>query len=239
MMTFTDIHSHMLGGVDDGAHDEKEMFEMLDAAYNAGTRAICFTPHFNPAYFGDTKKKSEAAYAHVCEYAAEKYPDMRLYLGNELFYYDGSVSALVNGECRTMNGTRHVLVDFPFDTPFVRIHAALRELLSSGYIPIFAHVERYDCIKPPFRGLMELGEMGVIIQINSTSLCGGWGRGIQKKTVKLLKKYIPDVLASDAHRLTGRHPMLDESAEIITELCGERYADVLLRKNPSKIIGII
>ncbi|MBQ9080745.1 MAG: hypothetical protein IJY27_06710 [Clostridia bacterium] len=238
MMFYTDIHCHMLGGVDDGARDTAQMLEMLDAAYESGTRAICLTPHFNPAYFGDTSAVSESVFAQLHEYASERYADMRLYLGNELFYYDGCVNALVSGACRTLNGTRYVLVDFNFDTPFLRIRAALRDLLSSGYIPVFAHVERYECIKPPFRELMELREMGIKIQINSTSLCGGWGRGIQKKTVKLLKKYIPDVLASDAHSTGTRHPRLDECESIVSELCGNDYADAIMHTEPSKIIGI-
>lgn len=237
-MYFTDIHSHMLGGVDDGARDEAEMLRMLDIAYTSGTRAICFTPHFAPGCFGDTRKKSEAAFAAAVAYGAERYPDMRLCLGNELLYHEGCVDALTNGECRTMNGTRRVLVDFPFDTPFVRIYSAMRDLLSSGFIPILAHAERYDCIKSPFKSLMELGEMGVIIQVNSTSLCGAWGRRIRKKTIKLLKKHIPDLLASDCHRPDGRHPRLDESAAAVRRLCGEKYAKAILCDNPSDIIGI-
>lgn len=237
-MNYVDIHCHMLGGVDDGPRDDAQMLAMIDAAYESGTRVICFTPHFNPAYFGDTRVNGDAAYARAVEYTAERYPNMRLYMGNELFYYDGCVNALVSGECRTMNGTRHVLVDFPFDAPMVHISRALRELLSCGYVPVFAHVERYECVKPPFRRLVELGEMGVVIQINSTSLRGGWGRAIQKKTLKLLKKLIPDVLASDAHDLGDRHPGLDDCRTQVCALCGERYADALMRENPSKIIGI-
>ncbi len=237
-MHYIDIHCHMLGGVDDGARDDAEMFEMLDEAYADGTRTICFTPHYNPSYFGDTRTRSDAAYGRALKYVGERYPDMQLYIGNELFYYDGCVNALLGGECRTMNGTRYVLVDFSFDTPFVYIHSALRELLSSGYLPVFAHVERYECVKPPFRNLTELREMGVVIQINSTSLRGDWGRGIQKKTVKLLRRHIPQILASDAHGGDVRHPRLSGCAEQIRAICDEAYADALLRSNPSKIIGI-
>lgn len=237
-MYYIDTHCHMLGRVDDGARDSAEMFAMLDKAYASGTRAICFTPHYNPAYFGNTRARSEAAYARALEYVGEKYPDMQLYIGNELFYYDGCVGALISGDCRTMNGTRYVLVDFPFDTSFGRIYSALREMLSSGYVPVFAHVERYDCIKPPFRNLTELKQMGVMIQVNSTSLCGGWGRGIQKKTLKLLKAGIPHIFASDAHDMDVRHPGLDECEARLVAACGESYTEQLLRRNPLKIIGI-
>ena len=237
-MYYIDIHSHMLGGVDDGARNDGEMFEMIDDAYAGGTRVICFTPHYNPAYFGDTRTRSEAAFEKAEKYAGEHYPDMKLFIGNELFYYDGCVDALVAGECRTINGGRYVLVDFPFDTSFGRIYAAMRELLSSGYLPVFAHVERYDCIKPPFRGLTELCEMGVTVQINSTSLRGDWGRRIQKKTLKLLKARIPQVLSSDAHDREVRHPKLDDCAELIKSVADEKYAEELTWRNAAGIIGI-
>lgn len=237
-MNYIDIHCHILSGVDDGAQSDAEMYTMLDEAYADGTRTICFTPHYNPAYFGETHARSAAAYSRALEYVREHYPDMTLYIGNELFYYDGCVNALIGGECRTMNGTRYVLVDFPFDASFGYIYSALRELISSGYLPVFAHVERYDCVKPPFRNLTELREMGVVIQINSTSLRGDWGRGIQKKTVKLLRRHIPQILASDAHGGDVRHPRLGDCAEQIKTICDETYADDLLRKNPLKIIGI-
>lgn len=50
-MALADIHIHLLFGVDDGAKDEDEMHAILDAAYQAGTRVLCCTPHFHPGYF--------------------------------------------------------------------------------------------------------------------------------------------------------------------------------------------
>ena len=80
--------------------------------------------------------------------------------------------------------------------------------------------------------------MGVVIQVNSTSLCGWWGRGIQKKTLKLLKAQIPHIFASDAHDLDVRTPALDDCAARPEGACGERYTEDLLRRNPLKIRGI-
>ena len=56
-MGLADIHIHLLFGVDDGAKDEDEMHAILDAAYQAGTRVLCCTPHFHPGYFGDNYDK--------------------------------------------------------------------------------------------------------------------------------------------------------------------------------------
>ncbi|MDY4898176.1 MAG: CpsB/CapC family capsule biosynthesis tyrosine phosphatase [Eubacteriales bacterium] len=238
MLHYTDIHCHMLSGTDDGARTDEEMFAMLDAAYASGTRSICLTPHFNPMRFGDNRERGERAYEKLCAYAHEKYPDMYLSLGNELFYHFGCTDRLNEKSCRTLGGSRYVLVEFDFGTSMYEMERALKDLLSSGYIPVFAHVERYGAVKPPFRELERLKDMGVLIQINSTSLCGGWGRGIQRKTVKLLRRFLPDILAGDAHDTVFRHPRLDECEQILTGMFGTEYTRALMCDNPAKIIAI-
>ena len=83
-MGLADIHIHLLFGVDDGAKDEDEMHAILDAAYQAGTRVLCCTPHFHPGYFGDNYDKVTAAFKRLSSYVQKTYPDMALYLGNDL-----------------------------------------------------------------------------------------------------------------------------------------------------------
>lgn len=85
-MALADIHIHLLFGVDDGAKDEDEMHAILDAAYQTGTRVLCCTPHFHPGYFGDNYGKVNAAFERLSSYVQKTYPDMALYLGNELRY---------------------------------------------------------------------------------------------------------------------------------------------------------
>ena len=67
-MGLADIHIHLLFGVDDGAKDEDEMHAILDAAYQAGTRVLCCTPHFHPGYFGDNYDKVNAAFKRLSSY---------------------------------------------------------------------------------------------------------------------------------------------------------------------------
>lgn len=238
MKGFTDIHCHMLSDTDDGAQNDEIMFGMLDAAYEGGTRCVCLTPHFNPVAFGDNRERSLRAFEKLSAYAEINHPDMRLVLGNELFYHFGCVNSLNDGRCRTLNGTRHVLVDFDFGAPMQEMKHALVDLLNGGYIPVYAHVERYDAVRWPFHELEQLKDMGVIIQVNSTSVCGGWGRRLQHKTMRLLRRCIPDAVASDAHSLGLRNPSLAQCSQVLTELCGESGARELLCDAPATILGI-
>ena len=72
-MGLADIHIHLLFGVDDGAKDEDEMHAILDAAYQAGTRVLCCTPHFHPGYFGDNYDKVNAAFKRLSSYVQKTY----------------------------------------------------------------------------------------------------------------------------------------------------------------------
>ena len=174
-MPFFDMHSHMLCGVDDGAKTPEEMFCMLEMAYEDGIRALCLTPHYSPYLFGDTYEKSLRAFEQLQRYVAEKHPDMRLFLGHELGYHHGGLEALENGRCRTMAGSRYVLVDFPESVDFFEIQAAMDRLMGAGYTPVLAHTERYRCLFTHRDWVRGFVEDGGIVQINASSATGSWG----------------------------------------------------------------
>lgn len=237
MSGYIDIHCHMLSGVDDGARDVDEMFGMLDMAYSSGTRTLCLTPHFNPRYYGMNREASEEAAEKLLRYASDKYPDLRLILGNELNFFYGADEHIVSGECRTLGGGNGILVDFRFDISFFEIKTALYGLKSQGFEPIFAHAERYDCIKSPYSSLKELKNNGIFIQLNANSVTGEWGRKMQKKAFKIIKLGLADAVASDAHDLRERAPRLDIADGTLRKYFGESTARHLLRRGPEIILG--
>lgn len=91
------------------------------------------TPHFHPGYFGDNYGKVNAAFERLSSYVQKTYPDMALYLGNELRYEPECVTWLRQVVCRTVNGTRYVLVDFSETAPEKTIGNGLHNLLNAGY----------------------------------------------------------------------------------------------------------
>ena len=114
-MPFSDIHTHILYKTDDGAKTREEMFELVGKAYEHGTRLLCATPHFHPGYFGDNREEMQYAFTVLSEYCKEKYSDLTLVLGNELFYTHDSISWMKNNLCIPMGNTRYVLTEFSVD----------------------------------------------------------------------------------------------------------------------------
>lgn len=235
-MFFADIHNHMLFGVDDGAHSETEMYQIIDVSYADGVRHLCFTPHYHPGYFGEHQAQIDAAFALAKQYASEQYPDLQLYLGNELRYERSCIDWLEQGRCRTLNDTEYLLVDFLYQEPTENILDAMLRVLNAGFTPVLAHVERYEKFHRDLREIERLKSWGVRLQVDAQSPLGGLGRGSRGRARRLLDAGAVDMIASDAHDLTGRPPQLRPCYDFVSRKYGEDYAQHLFRDEPLRIL---
>ena len=217
-MAFFDLHTHILFGVDDGAKDEHEAHKLLRMAYEDGTRAICLTPHFSPYLFGDTSAASQLAYARLCEYAEEHFPDLELFLGHELGYYDSCLTALSDGRCRTLAGSRYLLVDFPAGVSFSVLREGLDRLLQVGYCPILAHAERYRALGHRLNWLRDFVEFGGLVQLNAGSAVGDFGKFEQKQFKKIIQADLAHFIGSDGHNTESRKPLMSVCLPVLESL---------------------
>lgn len=244
MVKLVNIHCHMLYGVDDGAKDPEMMMRMIDAAYKSGVRVICMTPHYNPAVFRCPPDVIKGRFDKAKSYASEKYPDLKLCLGQEMYCYHSSVEDLLCGRCLTLNDTRYVLAEFGPSDDKSTIRAGVTRLLTSGFIPVVAHVERYSATRGSKSFVRELKEQGALVQINATSVIGEYGIGTKLYALSLIKKGLVDVVADDCHRpdgtdknLRGRRVCLREAYDEIKKKLGEDTAQRLCCGNPLEILN--
>ncbi len=231
-----DMHCHMLASVDDGAENEAEMYRMLDLSYEDGIRMICFTPHFQLDFYGDNCDESLSSFEKAKAYAKEKYPDLSLFLGNELFYHADALSHLMQGTCRTLNGSRYVLMDFNSGVELREIRSAVTQLLTHGYRPVLAHLERYPCFGLNLHPVEELCRQGCLVQVNASSFDGEWGRAAKKRAEKMLSRGVVYAIASDAHHAEFRAPGLSGCAARVAEEYGEGLARRLFYENPLRLM---
>ena len=228
-MIFADIHNHSLASVDDGARSEEIMYQMVDAAYADGIRLICLTPHFHPIHFGDNRQNALENFAKLQSYAAERYPDLRLHLGNELRHGPNCDSWIREGFCRPLGNSSLILVDFPVDVAQHLIVRGLSQIMSMGYCPVLAHAERYQYLSSGT--IRDLTRNGIKIQINAGSLTGTFGFRPRRRARKLLKNRLVSMVATDAHNLTSRPPQLSNGYHITVKLTDKDYADRVFYRN--------
>ncbi len=238
MKGLVDIHNHSLYGVDDGAKDSTDMFKMLNCAYQDGVRTICMTPHYNPALFNTESEKIIHRFRAAATFVAQNIPDLQLYFGNEVFYHHDCINNLCSQVCYPLNNGKYVLVEFEPYEDYSNLRTALGNLLNSGYVPVLAHVERYDCLLKQKINVSELARMGVKLQANTFSVLGKSGLRSRFFLKALLKNMQIDVIASDAHDLTLKTPRLKECYLYICKHYGECYADKLFIQNPMKFLSL-
>jgi protein-tyrosine phosphatase len=226
-MYFADIHIHALCNVDDGAKSEEEMLAMVEAAYADGARFLLLTPHCHPGYFGENRQRIDESFCRLQDLARDRFPDLKLALGNELRYHKGCVNWLREGLCRTLNDSRYILVDFLADEEGKFICEALEQLLNSGYVPILAHAERYRRLNKNPKAIRSLRQKGVLIQIDARAPLGGYGICVRRRSISILKEGLADFVASDAHNCKSEPPGLSDCHTYVKKRWGEEYADYL------------
>lgn len=230
-----DIHCHALYGVDDGASSIEESIAMLQRANSQGIEAIVLTPHYRHGMF-DYPLELVRAHFDRLKQEAEKI-GIALYLGCEYHVNSRILKVLQENRCFSLAGGDFVLTEYSFDTDFSYIYIQTQKLISCGYIPVIAHVERYECFLKNPKLCLELSNTGAYIQINADSVLGLDSRAGEKFCRKVLKKGWADIVASDTHGIDKRACHLKECMELITKKYGETYAELLFKRNPEKVIG--
>ncbi len=235
-MEYTDIHSHILFGVDDGAESEEEMIALLEASYADGVRTLCTTPHFQPAYYGHNTEKAKRAFAVLSDYVQKAHPDMTLHLGSELGYHTDCKAAIGRGECLLLGG-KYLLMDFQPEVSFFTIQYAMEEMLASGYRIILAHVERYAALDGKEDLLLDWERRGARFQVNAAAFSRRASSRVKKQLKRLMRLELVHAVASDTHDLKVRPTELRAAEKAITSHYGKNVAELLLSVLPSRILA--
>ncbi len=192
---FTDCHSHLLPGVDDGVQTLAESLDILALMERQGICKLWLTPHImedypnQPADLRVKFAKLKAAYQGPIqlELAAEHMLD---HLFEERLAAD-DVLPLEEGK-------HFLLVETSYFNPPMDLEHMLQRIQTKGYYPLLAHPERYVYMdKNRYR---KLREMGIDFQLNLPSLMGGYGKEVQQKARWLLKQGWYTLCGSDTHR---------------------------------------
>lgn len=234
----TDVHSHIIYGIDDGARNLNMSIEMLRNAYEQGVRNIICTPHS----YGDIKQYHKSIKILQEQIKMENI-DINLYSGCEIYCDDCNINRVIvelnNGVIPTINNTKYVLVEFYPYADAKEIVDCVRLLRKNNYKIIIAHIERYSNLSEDDRWLLLLRKYGCLFQINAYSLFDERNIQIKAFAQKLLKEKYVTFLGSDAHRTNHRPYMIKNGIEYIYQNCDKEYADDICYKNAENLLNII
>ena len=234
---FMDIHTHIIPGVDDGSDSMKETMKMIKQAYDEDIRVIIATPHYglvNPDY---DPVETERLLGEVRSAVRDKYQDLHIVMGNEIYYTPGVTEEIVSGRAKTIGGTSYALVEFNTGVEYETILRAIDEFTLNGYRMIIAHVERYSCLENDVAAVKELISRGAYIQVNCRSLLGGRrksGFSLENRAAwckKLLKEDCVHFLASDCHSSGVRRPMIKQALDAVRKITDAATVREITRDN--------
>ena len=247
-----DMHCHMLPGVDDGARSVNMALRMLRQEMEEGVTGIFLTPHCQPERWPydpeALRRQADLLRQEARKMLQQGSPEMseempkvgdpvvEIYLGTEVRWCPSVPDWLAEGRCLTMADTDYVLVEFSVQDTLTRIEKALYTLLSLGYRPIIAHVERYECLRGEVRRLERWVDDGVRIQCNASALSRADGMRISRFVHRLMKRGLIHLVGTDAHTDQWRKPELQACLAGLEKKYGADMVQELMEDNPRALL---
>ena len=194
LTNFTDHHSHILPGVDDGVKKMETSLKVLERYEQLGIAEVWCTPHVMED-IPNTTAGLQARFAELCE--AYQGP-IKLHLAAEYMMDELFEERLEQGDLLKLGDEgNQVLVETSYFTPPMDMDAILRRIKQKGLYPMLAHPERYVYMyKERYK---ELKNNGIRFQLNLSSVAGAYGSEAKDKALWLLKQNFYNIAGSDLH----------------------------------------
>jgi len=226
-----DIHCHIIFGVDDGPSTIKDSVRMVLEAEKLGVDKIIVTPHYNKNIYNSDKvlENFYKVKSRIKGFGVE------LFLGYEVFLVSSINDILLKKDKYTLNKSKYLLFELPFDIMPININDVILKLHSEGIIPVIAHPERNMYFVRGIQKFIELIETGCLVQLDAKSIVGVYGSNVKKFAKKLIDMNLVQFVASDAHTPED-YEFYRKSYNIVKNWAGEEYCDKIFTYNQNVII---
>lgn len=224
-----DIHHHLIYGVDDGSRDIETSVKMVEMAAADGITHVVCTPHAAERYPYQPEVNAE----HLAELKERVGDKVKLGLGCDFHLsFENIHDALAHPHKYTINGLRYLLVEFPDTSISSKITDMFYEMMVASMRPIITHPERNLTLQRKPERLNEWLEQGCLVQVTANSLTGRFGTRAQEMGLRLIKEGRVHFLATDAHDVNSRPPVLSKARDLVAEKFGADTAERLCVTNP-------
>ena len=232
-----DMHSHMLPGLDDGASNWKQSLIMASMAVEDGIEGVVCTPHWVLGRYENTRSVILSALEKLKKKLADHEIPLKVYPGAELHLDVSIPQGIRAGDLLTINDTGcFALIELPEELLPQNLEEFFWDLHTQKITPIISHPERNAVLLQDPMRLYQWVQMGVLTQLTAASLLGLFGRKVQKFSALLVEHNLIHILATDAHGLNVRTPILSEGYKVIEGMKGKETAFQMVCETPKRII---
>jgi protein-tyrosine phosphatase len=235
----TDIHSHLVPGVDDGARSMEDALAGVGLMVERGITSIVTTPHLDgslthdPVALDARLSEVDGAFARLFAAVNERFPEVELRRGHEVMLSRPDCD--FSDQRLRLAGSDFVLVEWPRLQIPPESTAALQNLGTQGFGIVLAHPERYSGQGETLGLVARWRDAGAMLQVNHGSLLGMYGPEPRWRALRLLEAGWVDCLASDFHAHPGLRVFAEGSEALFRKLEEEENWWLLTRTNPARM----
>ncbi len=219
----SDMHAHLIPGIDDGSVDIEETLKMIEGLKTLGFKNFITTPHMMPDVFKNTN-------ASISEAGIKLNIELESQIGKQIhtaaeYYVDENFPERVrNNESFLTFGNNYILIEVSMNAKEKSLKETLFELKVKGYYPVLAHVERFPYMfTDDLNYYSDLKDADVLFQVNLRSFIGQYGETQRKIARALADNNMIDFLGTDLHR-QNQLPFLEMAMK-------DSYVQKLLKQN--------
>jgi protein-tyrosine phosphatase len=190
----------------------------------------------NGVYYNDAETILEAVNRLRAALRDEGIP-LEVLPGSDV-HVDPAICAMIgDGRVMTINNMgRAVMLEFPDYFLADAMCRFVESLGESGIIAVISHPER--CAQFSEKGLLRrMIGLGAVSQVTAMSLTGEFSEEIRGRAVGFLEEGLVHLIASDAHSVRHRPPVLSRAVDRVAQIVGEKHARALVSANPRALLS--
>lgn len=196
---FTDIHNHILPGIDDGAQTVENSIELIRGFSDFGVSNFIMTPHIMHNYHDNTPLTIlDAEKLLRNELVKNEISSVTLSSAAE-HMIDSNFESILEEKGTMPLGEEHLLIEMSYLQPPINFDESINAITHNRLFPVLAHPERYNFLLTRLHKYTEFKEQGILFQLNMLSLSDYYGKEVAKIAVKLLEEGMIDFIGSDVH----------------------------------------
>lgn len=231
-----DLHCHMLPAIDDGSPDMATSLAMARAAVADGIVLTACTPHIFPGRYDNSRQTIEWSVQALRDALRAEGIALQIVVGADTHLVPGLLDRLRSGEVPTLAGSAYLLLEPAHNTIPRDFEQSVYELLAADYLPVITHPERLSWVADYYDVFKRLVLRGAWLQITAGSLTGRFNSEARYWGEKMLDEGLVHLLATDAHGVGKRPPLLGEGRRAAEKWVGADEARRLVCDRPRAII---
>ena len=199
----TDMHAHLLPGIDDGSQDMEQSIAMIDGLQKLGYQKLICTPHVMYGHFQNSTATILDTLGRLKQELLTRNIHIDIDASAEYNFDQELKERLENDDILSFGNDdyRYLLFELSYYNEPIGLDELISKIKEKGYIPVLAHPERYPYFAMNTNKYQELANKGVLLQINLNSLSGLYPGAAKMAAEWLLDNELVHFIGTDAHRI--------------------------------------